>query len=240
MIKISDLLGKPLISLFDAKAVGFISNVWFDSKLVAAKTAEITSDDDEFPERSYTQIRYMECDGDAAVIKSLAGVTSLNSSVATVSSPINRRAFNQNGKDLGTVRDVILENNRTQKIICEKAEFTPKELLSLGDNLCIFNDTGKPIKLARPKVPRPTPKAAETEVNIFSAVQTPRMPQSVTVTKTPGVPVKDYSFLMGKPVRTPVLSGGKILIPAGKIVDEQTIELARRENKLVQLALRAY
>ena len=62
MIKISDFLGKPLISISDAKSVGYVSNVWFDGKLQYAKTAEITNDDDDYPERAYVELRYMQCD----------------------------------------------------------------------------------------------------------------------------------------------------------------------------------
>ena len=76
MIKISDFLGKPLISISDAKSVGYVSNVWFDGKLQYAKTAEITNDDDDdYPERAYVELRYMQCDGDAAVIKTTAHIS---------------------------------------------------------------------------------------------------------------------------------------------------------------------
>ena len=45
---------------------------------------------------------------------------------------------------------------------------------------------------------------------------------------------------MGKPVHSDIISHGRVLIPAGSVVDENVIEYARRENKLVQLALQAY
>ncbi len=238
MTKISDLLGKPLLSLADAKVVGYVSNVRFDQKLTRARIAEITCDDDDFPERSYVRFSDLRCDGDAAVIKSLSVFVTDNG--ATVACPINLPCYNQSGKDLGHIRDVVLEKSTVVQIVCDKANFVPKELLSLSERLCICNDTGAPIKLARPKVPKPTPKASAVPVDLHASVQTPTPPQSVTVTRTPGDPVKDYSFLLGKPVRTPVLASGRVLIAAGTVVSEKTIELARRAGKLVQLALRAY
>ena len=239
MIKVSDLLGKPLISLADAKNAGYVCSVWFDAKLQRAKTAEIVSDDDDLPERSYTELRLMQCEGDAAVIKSFVAIRPMNAAGAVVPCPINRESFNQSGNALGKVRDVLLDGCVVTQIVCDKGTFTPKELLSLGSDLCIFNDTGAPIKLAKPRVPAPQ-SAAKRTAELHASVQTPTAPQSVTVTRTPVDPVKDYSFLMGKPVRTPVTSGGKILIAAGTVVNEKVIELARKENKLVQLALRAY
>ena len=261
MLKVSELLGKPLLSLSDAKCVGYIGAVWFDAKLTRAKTAEIFSDDDEYPERAFVQMRRMQCEGDAAVIASVAAVCPQNMPAAVAFCPINCACFNQSGKSLGKVRDVHLENDAVVGIVCERDTFTPKELLRMGDNMCIFNDTGAPLRIARPRPSRPArksgnaPAAAEqTRVSAQTAAQTqplgdmpadpgvltPTAPQSVTVTRTPGEPVKDYSFLLGKPVHTPVGHNGRVLIPAGTIVTEEVIELARRENKLVQLALRAF
>lgn len=241
MTKISDLLGKPLISLADAMNVGYISNVFFDKKLTRAKAAEITSDEDERPEYTYLRFSSLRCDGDAAVIKALSPSALAGGQAESFPCPINCKGFNQSGKDLGYIRDVILERTRVTGIVCDKATFTPRELLSVSSNMCIFNDTGAPIKIAKPRPSKPkTPPAPKRTVLPENAVFIPPAPQSVTVTRTPGEPVKDYSFLLGKPVRTPVTSGGKIIIPAGAIVSEKIIELARKEGKLVQLAIRAY
>lgn len=247
MIKVSDLLGKPLISLADAKSVGYVSNVWFDSKLRTVKTAEITDDDDDVCERKYVPFRFMQCDGDAAVIKSLTAVLNENAATAVLPSPINRFCYNQSGKEMGHVRDVVLDGTQVTQILTEKATFTPKELLSSGNNLCIFNDTGLPVKLPKPqsvapRMPVPTAKHARMPVQLHNAapVQTPVTPQNVTVTRTPGEPIKNYGFLLGKPVHSPVVKGGKVLVAAGAVVTDAVIELCRKENKLVQLALRAY
>ncbi len=259
MLKVSELLGKTLLSLSDAQNVGYVGAVWFDAKLTRAKTAEIFSDDDQRPESAYVEMRQMQCDGDAAVIRSQAAVLPQNLASAVSPCPINCQSYNQSGKALGKVRDVLLEDNAVAGIVCESKTFTPAELLSLSRDMCIFNDTGAPVKLpkarfhraAQKKAAKPMPAAIppiaapaerkarpiEDETN---RVATPTQPQSVTVTRAPGDPVKDYRFLLGKPVHTPVMRGERVLIPAGTQVTEEVIELARRENKLVQLALRAF
>ena len=246
MVKASELAGKQLISLTDAKAVGYILRVGFDSKLLRAKAAEIANDDnDDYPECAFVPLRYLRYDGDAAVIKSTASL-SLTPPSEFVPFPIGTVCYNHSGVELGVLRDIELDNGTVVRLICDKGTFTPKELLSRGDDMLIFNDSGKPLRLSRKRVPRPNKKQADRSARILpmpepeNSVQTPPAPQSVTVTRTPGEPVKDYSFLMGKPVRTAVVSGGKIIIPAGVLVSEQTIELARKHNKLVQLALHAY
>lgn len=267
MIKVSELTGKPVISLAEAKNLGYISGIWFDGKLTSAKTAEILSDSDDAPERRYVALKSLAVGDDAAVVRSAQLAKESNMQTATAACPINSQCYNQDGKSLGYVCDVILSGDKVTEIICEKAGFAPSKLLAIGNALCVFNDTDKPIKLPSP-ARRKKPKAAHNAPNPLHApnheppqnfaapareqpapplaplaqsnVETPATPQSVTVTRTPGEPVKDYGFLMGKPVHSDIISHGRVLIPAGSVVDENVIEYARRENKLVQLALQAY
>jgi len=256
-MKVSELPGKTLIALSGAENAGYIINVWFDSKLSRAITVEIVNDDDETEMRKFAPLKNMECGGDAAVIRSSACIKEQNQSSAAVPCPVGITCFNQNGKALGKIRDIELSDCVVTEIICDEATFKPAQLLSLGDN-CIFNDTGKKISLPKPrpknaqagkdKLPKEPPvnapeapqnNAAQTYDRRAYAVQTPTVPQSVTVTRTPP-PARDYSFLLGKHVHSPVMSRGKVIIPEDAVVDAQIIELARLENKLIQLALRAY
>lgn len=276
MLKVSELPGKKLLSLSDARSVGYIGSIWFDAKLTRAKTVEIFCDDDEYPDRSFVPMRYMQCNDDAAVVKSTACMTAENAAAAVLPNPMNSDCFNQSGKSLGKLRDVLLENNVVVGIVCDEKTFTPKDIVNVSENLCIFNDSGVPVKVSKPRPPRPAQKHASLAVHTHgttkktdtpvvraaatvaspkeqppqtqrpdeadeeNGVLTPASPQSVTVTRAPGEPVKDYSFLLGKPVHSPVVSDGRVLIPAGTVVTEEVIERARREKKLVQLALRAF
>lgn len=241
-MKVSDLLGKSVISLSDAQVLGYVINVWFDGKFAKAKTLEVANDEEDA--RHYTELRTTKADGDAAMVKSAFALRTQNLTCAVLPCPIGRLCYNQSGKSLGKVRDVELTGNVTERIVCEKGTFTPAQLLSTGNDMCIFNDSDEKIKISKPKKPRPakpaTPPSPPAPPAPQSNVQTPPAPQSVTVTRTPGEPMKDYSFLLGKPVHSPVYAGARILIPAGTVVNEHAIELCRRENKLVQLALRAY
>lgn len=277
-MKVSDLLGKTLISLVDAKTVGVISNLWFDDKLLRVKTVEVLSDEDELPERSFVRFAYLDIGGDAAVIKTLSQVESRNLSTAPTRCPINCDCYDRLGTSLGRVRDIVLEDDLVTQFYCEKATLTPSRLLSIGGDICVFNDSDEPYKLPKPRRKVfPAPKASHADIAVDlhdgavaqqvgteqtplpsgvgeglslrgfsrepqdnSTVATPTSPQSVTVTRTPGEPVKDYGFLLGKPVRSGIMSDGGTLIPAGTVVTEEVIELARKNGKLVQLALRAY
>lgn len=259
MIKVSDITGKPVISIADARNPGYVAGVWLDGKLLFAKTVEILCDEDEMPERAFAPFRSVSWGEDAAILKSQSAVTEINSPSAVIM-PLNLRCYNTDGKFLGCVRDVEIDGSAVKRILCDDKTLAPEKLVSASADTLIFNDTDKPFKLPKvtkqnkthkKSVEKTEPPAAHApilapEQNISapqkqsSTVQTPVIPQSVTVTHTPGLPTKDYSFLMGKPVHSPIVSQGRVLIPSGVVVDERVIEYARRENKLVQLALQAY
>ncbi len=149
MRKISEFLGKPLISLADAACIGFVSNVWFDCKLKKAKLVEVVNDEGE-PERVFLPFDKIVADADAAVLKS--GNGGLPEPTATaVPCPINRPCFNISGEALGTLTDVTLDGAAVLELVCGDKTFTPNELLTVGKTLCILNDTGKPYKLPAKK-----------------------------------------------------------------------------------------
>ena len=163
MIKVSELTGKPVISLAEAQNLGYISGIWFDGKLTSAKTAEILSDSDDAPERRYVALKSLAVGDDAAVVRSAYLAKESNMQTATAACPINSQCYNQDGKSLGYVCDVILSGDKVTEIICEKASFAPSKLLAMGNALCVFNDSDKPIKPpapARRKKSRTQPRAA--------------------------------------------------------------------------------
>lgn len=284
MQKLSDFIGKPVLSLQDGKIVGYIGNVWFDAKLTRSKTAEIFCDDDTDLQNMFVSIARLSCEGDAVVLSSLAHLLPQNQASATGRNPISRDAYNQSGKHLGKVRDILLDGNTVTNIVCGTGTFTPSNLLRTSDDCCVFNDTGAPLRIAKPRkrpsrqrpavsastvtpapaatptpmvapmpnvapapepphpvpVAQPLPQPPTQPVPQEGSVGTPDKNATVTVTRTPGEAVKDYRFLLGKYVHSPVTQDGRILIPVGTVVSEQCIEIAREKGKLVQLALRAY
>lgn len=266
MNKLSDLIGMPVITLSTAEKIGTVTDLWFDRKYTALKTAEIFEENEDTDQTFFIPADKLRLGENAVILNSDLCIRTINP-ITAARNPVNSECYNHLGKSLGYVCDVILDGLKVNKIITDTVEFTPDKLLRSSDNVCVFNDTDKTVKLPKtvkrrslqsaapvsqpqaayaPPAVAPTQPTPETLQQTAAPAQeppqieTPALPLSVTVTHTPGEANKDYDFLLGKAVHSHIVSNGRILIPAGTVVDENVIEFARREKKLVRLALQAY
>lgn len=213
MYKISDLLGKPLLSLCEAKFLGTIANIYFDAKTLKGTFIKLYSEDDDAAFLPLSKL--CNINNDAAVVKTTDGIVDC---VEGLENPINSPAFNQDGKSLGIISDVIVDGGKIISFVIGDGEIGANTLVSAGKVL-IFNDTGKPIKL-RPPVKRDTVQKKEVEFPTKSAY------------------APSYDFLLGKKLqRTIVAMDGKVIAREGENVTGDIIRDAKKEGKLVILAL---
>lgn len=264
MIKVSELLGKRLMALNSAKLIGTVGNIVFDEKLTSGRLLEVFGDEDTDAEIRYVELKKVKSlDFDACVIadKSFA-LPAWAADANGAKNPINCDCFNQDGKSLGKVRDVILDGTKVAAVLLDSGEMTPEKLISRSDKLIVFNDSGKHIKLYRPKttVPKPHKANADTAVKIHTAqperTQPPepqenqtnialpaRVPQTNTVvTRTPAKDeiTNPYAFLIGKTlVKDISADNGVVLLRRHSVITDEIISAARQHGKLVQLALYA-
>ncbi len=216
MYKVSDLLGKPLLSIGDAKIVGTISNMLFDEKLQKATFITLFDADDEI---IYLPVnKLLNVDGDVAV----TFCASETVSEAYGFCPVNRAAFSENGKSLGTIKDVIMDGTKVVSLQAD-VSLLPLNVLNCSE-VIIFNTGDKQIRIKKPKKDvKQTPyKNAKIELpskNVFTA---------------------SYDFLIGKKLqRSVAAANGKIIAKEGESITNELISTAKREGKLVVLALNA-
>lgn len=214
MYKVSDLLGKPLLSLCEAKFLGTIANIYFDAKMSKGTFLKLYTLEDEIA--FLPLIKLMNIQNDAAVVKNEDGITENGEGLVN---PINSLAFNQDGKSLGVVNDIIMDGSKVMAFVIDGKETGAVNLISAG-NLLVFNDTGKPVKL-KPTVRREQEK---TKKEIEFPAKTAYAPS--------------YDFLLGKKLqRTIVAMDGKVIAREGENVTGDIIRDAKKEGKLVILAL---
>ena len=244
MYRVSDLLSKPLITLADAHYQGTVGNIYFDAKLRRGKYIELF--DEEETEQAFVGLNQVNFGVDAVVVKHDGVLTySWNTALdGLAQNPINSLAFNPEGKSLGRVTDVLMEGTTVTGFEVDGVVMPTETLLSYSKNMLIFNDTGKPIKLAKPKKRVPPPSAGTATV----AVTTPEPPKAApqiplpeklrAPVSTPPPQATPYSFLVGKSVTADILdANGQIAVPMGTIVTPEVIDRARAVGRLVQLAL---
>ncbi len=240
MYKVSELLGKPLISVSDAEITGTVSNIFFDDKLRQGLFVSVT--DEDFNTRLIPLKSIVNSSHDAAVVRELKEYEPGE----YLKGPINLFAFNQDGKELGVVRDVIMEGTETVELITDTGSYPTRSLLSRSDTLVIINDSGKPIALKKKKLKaeaepqesvdyEPTPPELQRR---SSPVSVPSRPQSAFSGRATGREGYDYKFLLHKRLQRSITDeDGVIVARENALVTEDIIERARRAGRLVQLAL---
>lgn len=171
MYKVSELLSKPLISLYDAKVIGVVSNIIFDAKMMKGRLLVVVNDDIDDTNNKFIELKDIaNLNYDAVVIKNSECLTNTwNTVTLGAGNPINCACYNQDGKYLGIVKDVYLENQKVLSLLIECEEYPANTLLSFSDKLLIFNDTGLPIKLKPTKhVPLKNEINGNQNVNIHN------------------------------------------------------------------------
>jgi len=284
IIKVSELLGKPVISLLNAETLGIAGDIVFDSKMLTAKAIKILQDDnDNETETLYIELKHIKdllLDALCITHKKLTK-SEWHGNRLDAKNPINASCYNQDGKKLGTVRDVVLDDFKVTEIVIEETEtnnfiiLTPATLLSHSKDNLIFNDTGKPIKIIAPKkatFPKSKNKSTPISVKLHSVPKTTTIPaidrthnfqtlnndnsQPPDIQYPTKVPQENtmvyrspasidtlagvYAFLLGKTLSRSIKDNNdNIIAQPQSIITQETIELAKNNSKLIQLALYA-
>lgn len=189
MTLISEVLGKQLICLETAQIVGTISNIMFDENFSKPCTLEIVTDNDEDTEYKFVDFKKVTSFTEfAAVVTESSAITnSWNSVFMGVPNPINSDCFNQSGKFLDRVSDVTMEGNKVESIIIGGKTYLPKQVISISKNILIINDSGKPVKISRPKVPSVSSAKKVENVKIHEGLA-PAIIETLNRIKNPVIP----------------------------------------------------
>lgn len=159
MYNLSEIIGKQVIGLFEAKCAGTVSNVLTDKSMTRIKYLEVFTDDEDDAEKKYFAPDCIAAVGDAVVLKNLGKLSArLSNPCNYPPSPLSLSAFNPYGKLLGKITEVTLDGFSVKEIIAGDRTFTPESVLSCSGELVIFNDTDEKIKLVPPSNKIPSPK----------------------------------------------------------------------------------
>ncbi|MCL2555988.1 MAG: hypothetical protein FWE03_03085 [Firmicutes bacterium] len=144
MYRLSEFIGKEAIILSNGQSAGTVSNVFFDARLKYFKFIELIIDDEE--DRKMAAFKVITSfSGEAAVIRSNANLIDAVYD-GVVGCPMNLSCFNQDGKNMGVIRDIVMQDNKIELFITDMMDIEASTLLIASDDLLIFNDTGQHIK----------------------------------------------------------------------------------------------
>lgn len=205
MQRISGLIGKEAIALAGAARCGTVVNVYFDTGFNKCRYFTLVCDDsDEYKWVAYKSL--CSLNNDAIVLKS-ADCALPRAEGTVVKSPVNLPAFNQDGASLGIVRDIELDGDTAVNLVTDLKTIPINTLLSMSDELLVFNETGTPIKQKRTvkKTAQKTLNSSETKP--LKAAQVPvenSLDKTERIPETVAPAIKNRDWLTDREIKTPV------------------------------------
>lgn len=239
MFKLSEIISKPVLSIFEGVKVGFVKNACFDEKIKKLKGFLVFNDDSEGSEMFVSAKNIFVIGEDSILIKNLDMMSSL---LPKENSPVNTGAFSFSGEFGGEINDVIFDEkmnvcflltNKDIKIEIEK-------VYNVGLNTIFYCNEDIKICVAKmkPKIQSFSAGGQDIKVNIME-VSNPTLMLENRIEMKNVMPTRVSSggeFLLGRKATKSILGlNNEYIIKKGQVVTEKIIQVAKQHNKVNEL-----
>ncbi len=242
-MQLSEILSKPIISLYDGTNEGFVLNACFNKTLQKLKYLIILGNENAENEELYLldTSNIYDFGQDAIVIKNNGALELCSNLDDTylLNNPINSIAFDTKGTCLGNVRDVILDNAlNVTKFIIDSNEMTFDRLASFSNGTLMFqSDNIVNIKKFRPSFKK-TNSTSNSPVKILSLPKIEEDKkytlQEATIQRLTG----NTSLLLGRKLTRQIQTqNGELIAKKDARITPKIITTATHHQKLRELAL---
>lgn len=135
-MRLSNILGACVCSVYEGKHLGYILNATFSEKYKKVSGFVVVNDDDDY-EYFLGAKQIIGQDDDVLFVKNETSISTKN--YEEPHSLINKAAYFLDGKFIGKVRDVeIDENFETKEIIFDNITLSIAKLFNVGVDFCFF------------------------------------------------------------------------------------------------------
>lgn len=250
MNKLSNILGRPVISLYNGQIEGTIINASFDKKmqkikhlLILDEPIESTTDD------MLNEIKILATK-DVYIIGQDAIIVRNNSCIFNYSTlepdiqymnPINSEVYTVLGKRIGKIFDINFDNNFNviSCVIDDNNEVSIEKLATLGNGLVLMQDKNKEIEINRFRIKRPSVEKTSEPIKILRkdspVIQNFNIDKHLSTT----LPLKitgSADILLGRVITQNLYNQSKELIAKkGNIITQNVIKNARKNGKIKEL-----
>ena len=219
-----DIITKKILSIYEGEECGFLLGLQFKDKMQGVRYFVVA---DEEADLEYTLKPHdvLSAGEDYVTIRNK---TNLVVSTDTKSSNINSVVVGIDGKNYGLMEDIIWgKNYKIDKILCKDYEFTPKNIINVGKNVIIVNNTER--KMARANF-APQEKIDDTKSN----TQTVEILPHATL-PTP-IRVNNTATLLGKRLNKDLMNyNGEIIARKNSVITIPIINSAKQFNIMAEL-----
>ncbi len=258
MYRVSNILSKQVINLYDGKFEGTIKNICLKENLKQIKWFILFDEDgEEFmldPNKIYKV-------GQAITIKNNDGIFN-TSNIYNMenNNPINLMCYSVNGEIIGKVSDVELSKNfYIENFYIDENKITTNQIVKISKNLIIVNTEKTKVSLStfKPKIPiindQDTNIVEIQPMDIQPQIEK-EIPQEIQEEKTLQTPTRktfvvdkninqqriitNQNVLLGrKATKTVYGINNEIIIRKDCIINSKTLEYAKLHNKTTELTL---
>lgn len=232
MSKISDIISKQVVSLYEARLVGTIVNVNFDEKFSKLKNFIVV--DEEGDRELELSVKDVYSQKDSFVIKNEAKLKAVFFEAET-NNPINKICITIAGEVLGKISDVELCGEEVKEILLESGvKVTPEQVVAC-ESVLIINSGENKVKRAGFA---PRAKKVNTD-NIVVKIQEEENSSEEKITPKPVqlVPPRFVAKTLLGQISLKTIKGlnNEIIVKKGEQITNKVLERAKLHNVLNQL-----
>ena len=230
MEKLSKLLGKPVINIFDAQLEGYVKNILIDDKFQKALWLEIFDDDNQ-EEKLVDAKGIYSIKQDAIMLKNGEKIFLADTIIQKEINPVGYKVYTQTGKFIDKVFDIEFDDKLNVKNIYLKDQnvLDKKMVLSIGKNVIIQKENKST------KISSFAPNKVKTEngSNLVEIMETEQTKQIVVPKK---VLTTSYEFLIGRKVGQNLYAeNGQLIAKKQSKITSHIIDIASQNGKLKEL-----
>lgn len=231
-MKLSDIIGKQVFDIYDAKFLGTIHDANFDEKYNKVMGFYFfDQEENEF----YIKRQNIYSLSDLVTIKNSTKISS-NFVLDKPLSPLGKIMVGVDGKDYGNLNDIELdENYNIVKFISTKDQLLPSEIMFISSSIVV----GENVKMQsfRPKQPKNqeilnnlTVSVMKMEDDIDNKLKL--MPSKITV---------NSDVLLGKKLSKDIIGkNNELILKQNQLITPKQVVIAKQHDKLNELFYSVY
>lgn len=232
MKTLSNLIGKPIISIYNGKTEGYVKNILFDTKL--NKICFLQFFDDKTQEEKLLPAKNIFNVGqDAITIKNNSVILLDTINTSNYASPVNYEVYTIEGNKVGKIIDIELENTNNVKrlILQNKTHLLTNQILQIGENIVFLKNSQNKVTVNNFK---DKTKITKSKQNIKVELQNNT---SLTNYQKPNKLLGNYDFLIGrKNSKNIYADNGALIVKKQTKITTLVIEMVCKYGKLKELA----
>lgn len=239
MLKVSEIISLPVISLYEGEFLGIIYNILFDLKRKKCKYLCVLNEE--------SGIQHLLCVNDIYLIgkeclfiknrSALELECNFDSELGNYYSPINLKTYNLSGDLIGTSLDIVISNKLEMHTILldNGQEIESSNIFNLGKSIILVDNQNIKISRFRPKqknVQRKKIQNNKVTILLNDEKQTPRQAKENSINKI----LTDFRFLIGRTISKDVVAlNGELIARNGTVITKDIVNKASLYGKLVEI-----